>query len=116
MFVTNTQKTHIGIDGVINLGPNEENRYVPDTEDLAARVALLEKNNLVKVNRSEGLTKIGRPSTSVQVKSVEVVSPVKEATIKADQAKSAAKEVAKEVATKESTEVKDTETKTSTSK
>lgn len=83
MFVTNTQSTHLGIDGTINLTPNEENRYVPDTFDLITRIGLLEKNNLVTVNHSEGLTKTGVPGTTVQVRAAEIVNPVKESTIRA---------------------------------
>lgn len=57
MFVTNLTKGRLGVDGRINLAPNEVNRYLPDTADLKARVAKLAAAHLVAVVQEPGLTK-----------------------------------------------------------
>ena len=57
MFVTNLTNGRLGVDGVIHLGPREENRFLEDTPDLVARVKRLKQAKLVDVRFEEGLVK-----------------------------------------------------------
>lgn len=68
MYVTNLTNNKLGINGYINLGPRETNRYINNKDtDLVARVLRLEAAKLVSVIREEGLTK---KTTGKVVKSI----------------------------------------------
>ena len=75
MFVSNKTDRPIGVDGVIILRPNEQNRFVQDTPEFKARVDRLVKAGLAQVSYEEGLSKV---IDEVQVVTkVEVVDSVK---------------------------------------
>lgn len=59
MFVSNLTKGRLGINGVINLAPEEVNRAIEVTEDLLRRVKALSAAHLVSFTTEEGLTKKG---------------------------------------------------------
>lgn len=70
MFVTNLTNGKLGVDGIIQLMANEQNRYIEETPDLVARVNRLKRAQLVTVSFDEGLVK-PEPSTDVVAKPVE---------------------------------------------
>ena len=57
MYVTNLTNRPVGVDGIITLRPNEENRYIKDTGDLYIKVSKLVSANLVAVSKQPGLSK-----------------------------------------------------------
>lgn len=57
MFVTNLKDFKVGVDGIIILKPSEENRFIPDTPDLTARVKRLVASNYVSAVFEDGLEK-----------------------------------------------------------
>ena len=77
MFVTNQTKGPLGIDGVIILRPQEENRFVPDTPEYKTRVQRLVEVNKASVSNEEGLTKYCEDKVE-PVGEVTKVDPVKE--------------------------------------
>ena len=79
MYVTNLTARPVGIDGIIVLRPNEENRYIKDTGDLYIKVSKLVAANLVEVSKQPGLTK------TINAEAVSVVS-VEESAVEATNA------------------------------
>lgn len=75
MFVSNKTNRPIGVDGVVILRPNEQNRFVQDTPEFKTRVDRLLKADLVQVSYEEGLSKV-IDEVKVVTK-VEVVDSVK---------------------------------------
>lgn len=73
MFVTNLTNAKLGVDGIIQLVANEQNRYIEETPDLVARVNRLKRAQLVTVSFDEGLVK-PEPSEDVVAKPVEAVA------------------------------------------
>lgn len=71
MYVTNLTKSRLGINGIINLAPEEVNRYIPDTPDLISRVGNLERAQLVSVVRENGKTKTDIPGKIVKTVGVD---------------------------------------------
>lgn len=71
MYVTNLTKSRLGINGIINLAPEEVNRYIPDTPDLISRVSNLERAQLVSVVRESGKTKTDIPGKIVKTVGVD---------------------------------------------
>ena len=57
MYVSNLTNRPVGVDGIITLRPNEENRYIKDTGDLYIKVSKLVSANLVAVSKQPGLEK-----------------------------------------------------------
>ena len=67
MYVTNLTKSRLGINGIINLAPEEVNRYIP----LISRVGNLERAQLVSVVRENGKTKTDIPGKIVKTVGVD---------------------------------------------
>ena len=85
MYVTNLTNRPVGVDGIITLRPNEENRYIKDTGDLYIKISRLVSANLVSVSKQPGLTKTFTAEAvsviaSVETSSVDVVVPEAEPT------------------------------------
>ena len=96
MFVTNLTNGRLGVDGIIHLGPREENRFLEDTPDLVARVKRLKQAKLVDVRFEEGLVK---PEPVQEEVKAAVEADVKEAApVKEEVADPAPAEVKKVVA------------------
>lgn len=68
MFVTNLASHPLGVDGIIILKPNEENRFIEETEDLVSRVKRLQNFGLVSAKYDEGLVKDGTPTAEPKAK------------------------------------------------
>lgn len=79
MFVTNLAKHPLGVDGIIILDKEEQNRFIEDKKDLVQRVKRLEAVGLVTVSYEEGLTKDGNPVELEPAETpVEVEEPAEE--------------------------------------
>ena len=74
MYVTNLTNRPVGVDGIITLRPNEENRYIKDTGDLYIKVSKLVTANLVSVSKQPGLTKTFTAEAVSVINSVETSS------------------------------------------
>ena len=74
MYITNLTNRPVGVDGIITLRPNEENRYIKDTGNLYIKVSKLVAANLVSVSKQPGLEKTITAEAVSVVETVETSS------------------------------------------
>ena len=76
MFVTNLTKNIVGIDGIINLAPEEKDRYIDENyKDLQARCESLKNHGYISIDIGAGLEKNGLPMTELRAENAAIEPP-----------------------------------------
>lgn len=76
MFVTNLTKNIVGIDGIINLAPEEKDRYIDENyKDLQARCESLKNHGYISIDIGAGLEKNGLPMTELKAENAAIEPP-----------------------------------------